>query len=74
VKNTRLGALTAGIIGWITLAFWSIDSLYIIAGHSLLASSLNTAVIIRNFIGIVIASLVVATSHTIYHKIRIHDL
>jgi hypothetical protein len=75
VKNARLGALTAGIIGWIMLAFWSIDSLYTISGHHpLLASALNTAVTIRNFISIVIASLVVATSHTIFHKIRIHDL
>jgi len=75
VKNARLGALTAGIIGWITLAFWSIDSLYIISGHHpLLASALNTAVTIRNFISTVIASFVVATSHPIFHKIRIHDL
>jgi uncharacterized protein YbjT (DUF2867 family) len=74
IKNARLGVLTAGIIGWITLAFWSLDSVYTIAGHSLLESSLNMAVTIRNFIGMVIASLVVAASHNIFHKIRIYDL
>lgn len=74
IKNARLGALTAGIIGWVTLAFWSIDSFYSIIGHPLFASSPNTVVNIRNFISIVIASLVVATSHNVFHKIRIHDL
>jgi hypothetical protein len=29
---------------------------------------------IRNFIGVVIATFVVAASHNIFHKIRIHDL
>jgi hypothetical protein len=29
---------------------------------------------LRNFIGVAIATLVVAASHNIFHKIRIHNL
>jgi uncharacterized protein YbjT (DUF2867 family) len=74
VKGARLGAMTAGIIGWITLAFWLTDNIYTVSGHSLIASSPSIVMTIRNFIGVVIATLVVAAAHNIFHKIRIHDL
>lgn len=73
-KSARLGAMTAGIIGWITLVFWLTDNIYTISGHSLIASSPNMMMTLRNFIGVVIATFVVAASHNIFHKIRIHDL
>ena len=73
-KGARLGAMTAGIISWITLAFWLTDNIYTVSGHSLIASSLNMIMTIRNFIGIVIATFVVAASHNIFHKIRSHGL
>jgi uncharacterized protein YbjT (DUF2867 family) len=75
VRNgARLGAITAGTIGWLTLAFWLIDNIYTISGNSLLASSPGIEMTIRNFIGAVIAGLVVASSHNVFHKIRIHEL
>jgi uncharacterized protein YbjT (DUF2867 family) len=74
IKSARLGALIAGIIGWITLGFWLIDNFYTVSGHSLIASSPNMIMTTRNFIGVVIAALVVAASHNIFHKIRIHGL
>ena len=73
-KGARLGAMTAGIISWITLAFWLTDNIYTLSGHSLIASSPNMIMTIRNFIGIVIATFVVAASHNLFHKIRNHDL
>ena len=73
-KGARLGAMTAGIIGWITLAFWLTDNIYTVSGHSLIASSPNMMMTVRNFIGMVIATFVVAASHNLFHKIRNHDL
>jgi uncharacterized protein YbjT (DUF2867 family) len=74
MKNARLGAMTAGIIGWVTLAFWLTDNIYTVLGHSLIAHSPNTVMTLRNFVGVAISALVVAASHNIFHKIRIHDL
>jgi uncharacterized protein YbjT (DUF2867 family) len=75
VRNgARLGAIIAGVIGWLTLAFWLIDNIYTISGNSLLASSPSMEMTIRNFIGAVVAGFVVAFSHNVFHKIRIYGL
>ena len=68
--GARLGALTAGILGWLTLTFWLIDNLYIVWGTSVIASSPDEAITIRNFIGAGVAALVVVTSHNLFHKLR----
>jgi hypothetical protein len=73
-KGARLGAITAGVIGWTTLIFWLIDNLYTISGDSLFASSPDMPMTVRNFIGAVIAGLVVASSHNVFHKIRVYGL
>ncbi|MGB7953699.1 MAG: NAD-dependent epimerase/dehydratase family protein [Candidatus Nitrosopolaris sp.] len=70
-KGARLGALTAGIIGWVTLAFWLTDIIYTVSGHSLISNSPNLVMTIRNIIGSVIAAVVVTTSHNIFHKMRV---
>jgi uncharacterized protein YbjT (DUF2867 family) len=70
-NGARLGAITSGIVGWITLTLWLVDNIYTISGNSLIATSPDLTMTIRNFIGAVVASLVVATSHEIYHKIRL---
>jgi len=72
-KGARLGALTAGIIGWVTLAFWLTDIIYTVSGHSLISNSPNLVMTIRNIIGSVIAAVVVATSHNIFHKMRVRE-
>ena len=75
VRNgARLGAMIAGVIGWLTLVFWLIDNIYTISGNSLLASSPGMEMTIRNFIGAVVAGFVVASSHNVFHKIRIYGL
>ena len=71
-KGARLGSIIAGIIGWITLTFWLLDNFYLIFGTSVLASSPGYAMTIRNCIGAAIACLVIASSHNLFHKIRIH--
>ncbi|HET7285524.1 MAG TPA: hypothetical protein VFI70_12650 [Nitrososphaeraceae archaeon] len=72
--GARLGAITAGAIGWITLTFWLIDNVYTVSGRSLIATSPNITMTLRNFIGSGIAALVVAASHNVYHKIRVNRI
>jgi uncharacterized protein YbjT (DUF2867 family) len=73
-KGARLGAMVAGIIGWITLAFWLTDNIYTVLGNSIIASSPDMIMTIRNFIGAIIAAVVVVASHNVFHKIRVHGL
>ena len=72
LKSTRLGSITAGIIGWVTLGFWLIGNTNSILGHTLIVSSSDLVMAIRDFISVVTAALVVVTSHNIFHKLRIH--
>lgn len=69
--EARLGSMLAGIVGWITLVFWLTDNIYILYNDSIISSSPNMYMTIRNFIGAIIAGLVIATSHNLFHKIRL---
>jgi len=71
-KGARLGSIIAGIIGWITLTVWLLDNFYLTFGTSVLASPPGYAMTIRNCIGAAIACLIIASSHNLFHKIRIH--
>jgi hypothetical protein len=73
-KGARLGSIIAGIIGWITLVFWLLDNFYLIFGTSILASPPEYLMTIRNCMGATIAGIVIASSHNLFHKIRIHCL
>jgi uncharacterized protein YbjT (DUF2867 family) len=73
-NGARLGAFTAGVIGWITLIFWLIDNIYTVSGKSLIATSPNLLMTLRNFIGAGIAASVVVASHNVYHKIRVNGI
>jgi uncharacterized protein YbjT (DUF2867 family) len=73
-KGARLGSIIAGIIGWITLTFWLLDNFYLIFATSVLATPPGYVMTIRNCIGAAIAGLVIASSHNLFHKIRIHCL
>ena len=73
LKSTRLGSITAGIIGWVTLAFWLTGNTNSILGHTLIVSSSDLVMAIRDFIAVVTAALVVVTSHNILHKITLHE-
>ncbi len=73
-SGARLGAITAGVIGWITLIFWLVDNIYTVSGKSLIATSPDITMVLRNFVGAGIAPSVVATSHNVYHKIRVNGV
>jgi uncharacterized protein YbjT (DUF2867 family) len=73
-KGARLGTITAGIIGWITLAFWLVDNIYTVSNDSLIATSPDLIMTYRNFVGGIFAAIVVATSHNVYHKLRIYGI
>ena len=73
-KGARLGSMIAGMVGWVTLAFWLVDNFYIISGTSVIASPPGYVMAIRNFVGSLIAGLVIASSHNLFHKLRIHCL
>ena len=73
-NGARLGAFAAGVIGWITLIFWLIDNIYTVSGKSLIATSPNLMMTVRNFIGAGIAASVVVASHNVYHKIRVNGI
>ena len=70
VKNkTRLGFLIAGILSWITLAFWMIDNFYILFETSLIIEKPSIWITIRNFIWSALSVLAVIGSHNTFHKI-----
>src|ERR671918_1717074 len=68
--GARLGALTAGLLGLLTLTFWLIDNFNILRGTPIIASSPDATITIRNLIGAGVAVLVIATSHNMFHKLR----
>jgi len=74
LHGARLGSIVAGALGWITLTFWLIDNIYTVSGKSLIATSPNITMTLRNFIGAGIAASVVAASHNVYHKIRVNRI
>ncbi len=69
--GAKLGALLAGVVGWLTLVFWLMDSYYIIGGRSILFSNPSTYETSRNMIGVIIAAFTIISSHNIFNKERI---
>ena len=70
VRNkTRLGYMIAGVLSWVTLAFWSFDNFYVVFDTSIIASEPSMMVTIRNFIGMAIAAIAVVSSHNLFHKV-----
>ncbi|AJM92389.1 NAD dependent epimerase/dehydratase family protein [Nitrosopumilus piranensis] len=72
-NKTRLGYMMAGVLSWVTLAFWLFDNYYVVFGISLIASTPNELITIRNFIGIAVASITVIASHNLFHKVMIYQ-
>lgn len=68
-NKTRLGYLIAGILSWITLAFWLMDNFFVIFQTSLIASKPNDLMILRNFIGLIVVAITVISSHNLFHKV-----
>ena len=67
-NKTRLGYMVAGVLSWITMAFWLIDNFYIVYGPDVSAAP-NLAMTVRNFAGAIISGVAVVSSHNLFHKI-----
>lgn len=68
-NKTRLGYLIAGILSWVTLAFWLLDNSYVLFETSIIANTPNELMMIRNFVGIFVVSLAIIASHNLFHKV-----
>jgi len=68
-NKTRLGYFIAGILSWITLAVWLVDNFYVVFEISLIGEQPSVLMTVRNFIGIIFASITVVASHNLFHKI-----
>jgi len=68
-NKTRLGYFMAGILAWITLAVWLFDNFYVVFETSLIADQPSLLMTVRNFIGIIFASITVIVSHNLFHKV-----
>ena len=68
--GARLGALTAGFLGWLSLAFYLINSFQFLWGSTMMVSSTDPTISILNSIGAGIAAVAVVTSHNLFHKFQ----
>ena len=73
MQKTRLGYLIAGVLSWVTIAFWLFDNFYVVFDMSLIAQEPNVFMTLRNFLGVTIAGLAVFSSHNVFHKIRTYQ-
>ncbi len=68
-NKTRLGYLMAGILTWVTMAFWLFDNFHVAFQMSLIAADPSTVIIIRNFVGIGLTVIGIIASHNLFHKV-----
>lgn len=68
LSKSRIGYLIAGITSWITLAFWLLDNYYIVFHVTIIATRPDNIMVIRNFIGVAVASFGILSSHNAFHK------
>lgn len=68
--------MIAAIITWITPIFLLTDNIYTVLGHHPLMASSSSLVLlsIGNFVGSIIAAVVVATSYNAFHRIRLNHI
>lgn len=68
LSKSRIGYLVAGITSWTTLAFWLLDNYYTVFHVTIIAARPDDIMVIRNFIGVAVASLGILSSHNAFHK------
>ncbi|MFB5602878.1 MAG: NAD-dependent epimerase/dehydratase family protein [Candidatus Nitrosomaritimum aestuariumsis] len=68
-NKTRLGYLIAGVLTWVTMAFWLFDNFHVAFQMSLIAEEPSQIITLRNFVGIAIAALAIIASHNLFHKV-----
>jgi hypothetical protein len=71
VFGARLGALTAGILGWLSLAFYILGIIQsILMTFSIVSLSGTTNTITLNLIGSGFAAIVIVTSYNQFHNFQ----
>jgi uncharacterized protein YbjT (DUF2867 family) len=70
-QGAKLGAFVAGIVGWVTLAFWLIEARGLFLFTTQPGIVLMSIALWLNVIGLVIAGVEIAASHNIFHKLKI---
>ena len=73
-QKTRLGYMIAGILAWVTFSFWMFDNFHVAFQTSVIAEEPNLIMTLRNFVGIIIVSLVIFASHNVFHKVRQYQI
>jgi uncharacterized protein YbjT (DUF2867 family) len=73
-QKTRLGYMISGVLAWVTFSFWMFDNFHIAFQTSFIAEEPNLLMIVRNFVGIGIVSLVIVASHNVFHKVRQYQI
>ena len=68
LSKSRIGYLVAGITSWTTLAFWLLDNYYTVFHVTIIAARPDDIMVIRNFIGVAVASFGILSSHNAFHK------
>jgi hypothetical protein len=68
--KARIGYLVAGILSWMTFAFWMIDNWYVVFHTTVIAIRPDYIMTIRNFIGAGVSSLGILSSHNAFNKIK----
>ena len=68
LSKSRIGYLVAGITSWTTLAFWLLDNYYTVFHVTIIATRPDDIMVIRNFIGVAVASFGILSSHNAFHK------
>lgn len=68
LRKSRVGYLIAGVTSWTTLAFWLLDNYYIVFHVTIISTKPDDIIVIRNFIGVAVASFAILSSHNAFHK------
>ena len=69
-QGARLGALVAGIIGWVTMTFWLIEGQSRFLNATQPEMFLDPLALWLNVIGLITVSVEIAASHNIFYKLR----
>ena len=68
LSKSRTGYLVSGITSWTTLAFWLLDNYYVVFHVTIISTRPDDIIVIRNFIGVAVASFGILSSHNAFHK------
>jgi len=69
-SRRKIGYILGGILAWTTIGFLLLDNFHIVFDMSVVTSKPSFNIIMKNFIEIIVAGLVVFSAHNSFHKIK----